>query len=84
MLDRRQGYASAIVVGEFDDDDDKAFTLEGALRTKVVPYPAETRGTNCAACRLCLRPDALHKTSAAIAFKVHGQGAGRALEALRR
>lgn len=83
MLAKQRGYASAIVVEEFGDDD-KAFQLEGARRTKVVPCPAETRGTNCAACRLCLRPDALLKTSATIAFKIHGQGAGRAREALRR
>lgn len=81
LLARHQGYASAIVVEDFPIGD-KAFKLSGARTTRVVPCPAETRGVPCSSCRLCLVPDQLFKTGSAIAFKIHGQHAERALEAL--
>lgn len=81
LLAKRQGYASAVVVGGFPTGDG-AFTLPGARGTKIVPCPAETRGVPCSACRLCLVPDRLLEARSAVAFRVHGQHAARALEAL--
>ena len=68
---RRQGYAAALVVSDFPSD--KAFSVEGT-RTMVIPCPAETTGTTCAECRLCLDHDLLG-AQRAIAFKAHGQTA---------
>lgn len=82
LLAKKRGYASAIVVEDFPNGD-KAFKLPGVGKTKVVPCPAETRGVPCISCRLCLVPDQLLKARSAIAFKIHGQHAGRALEALK-
>jgi ParB-like chromosome segregation protein Spo0J len=75
---RKRGYAAAIVVEDFPSDE--AFSLPGT-NAKVIPCPAETRGTNCAECRLCLDRDLL-EMNAAIAFKVHGRQAEQAREAL--
>lgn len=82
LLARKQGYAAAIVVEDFKNGD-RAYRLPGARSTKVIPCPAETRSATCASCRLCLT-NTLFKTSTAIAFKIHGLGSNRALQALRR
>lgn len=74
-----QGYAAAIVVEELPVDG-KAFYLPGS-KTRIVPCPAETRGTTCAECRLCMRDQSL-AGKAAIAFGIHGQQKERARETL--
>jgi hypothetical protein len=75
---RRRGYASALVVAEFASE--KAYRLPGST-ARVVPCPAETRGTTCVECRLCLDADLL-AMNVAIGFRVHGPGAKYAREAL--
>lgn len=75
-----RGYAAAFVVERLPADG-KAFVLPG-IEGKIVPCPAETRGTNCASCRLCMRDQSLlNKTT--IAFGVHGQQSEQARQALR-
>lgn len=66
---RKQGYAPAIVVPEFNGD--KAFQLEGS-DTKWIPCPAQTRGVGCTDCRLCFNADRLHEGNFGIAFEAHG------------
>jgi hypothetical protein len=76
---RAQGYAPAIVLPAFSSE--RAFTVPGGGTTKVIPCPAETRGTTCVECRLCLDRDLL-AMNAAIGFSVHGAGAVAAREKL--
>lgn len=76
---RAAGYAAAIVVDRFPSD--KAFSVPGSS-TKIVPCPAETRGTTCVECRLCLDADKLARKNVTIAFEAHGPMARRAREAL--
>jgi hypothetical protein len=71
-----RGYAPAITLREFPSD--KAFELE---MVKVIPCPAETFGTTCVECRLCLDRD-LVRMKAAIGFAVHGFGKDRAARRL--
>lgn len=81
---RSRGYAAAIVVNAFPSD--KAFTLPGSS-ARIIPCPAETRGTTCVNCRLCLDDKALLERNAAIAFEKHGPGTktgGHGLVQLRR
>lgn len=66
---RKQGYAPAIVVPEFNGD--KAFTLEGS-DTKWIPCPAQTRNKGCSDCRLCFNANRLHNDNFGIAFAAHG------------
>lgn len=74
---RLRGYAPALVVEQFPDK--KAFSVDGV---KVVPCPAETTGTTCVDCRLCLdRP--LHEMGVGIAFAAHGLDVDLAVTALR-
>lgn len=73
---RKLGYAPALVVDKFASD--KAHTLrEGKRSLKVIPCPAQTRGTTCVECRLCLDRD-LHTMNVAIGFSVHGVEAAKA------
>jgi hypothetical protein len=74
----RRGYAAAIVVAEFPNGD-RAFDVGGGF--KAIPCPAETRGTTCVACRLCLDRDLLGMKRA-IAFRAHGMGIAKALVAI--
>jgi hypothetical protein len=78
---RKRGYASVIVVQDFASGD-KAYSLPGTT-AKIVPCAAETKGTICAECRLCLDRD-LHGMNTAIAFKLHGQHEAAARAALAR
>lgn len=66
------GYAPAVTLT--DDIEVRAFELGGH---KVVPCPAETRGTTCVECRLCLDRDLL-RLGVVIGFGLHGKGAARA------
>jgi len=65
-----KGYAPAIVLATFPSS--KAFRLPGSSR-RWVPCPAETRGTTCVECRLCLDDDNLREHGLGIAFAVHGR-----------
>lgn len=64
------GYAPAFTLREFPSE--KAFALRGV---KVIPCPAETRGTTCVKCRLCFNDVRLAKERSAIGFALHGHGA---------
>lgn len=75
---RKRRYASIIVVDEFPSE--SAFTLPGT-RSRVIPCPAETRGTPCVRCRLCLDRNLL-AINAAIGLRVHGQHGRAARTAL--
>lgn len=66
---RKRGYASILVVADFQNT--KAFKVPPSKAT-VVPCPAETHGTPCIRCRLCLDSDLL-AIKAAIGLRVHGQ-----------
>jgi hypothetical protein len=71
------GYAPAIVIDRVPRGS-RAFNLDGL---KLVPCPAQSRGSTCVACRLCVeRP--LHEMGVAIAFKPHGPGARLVREAI--
>ncbi len=78
---RERGYAAAIVVSQFLSR--RAFRLAGA-DAKVIPCPAETAGTACVECRLCLDGDALLARGVAIGFEAHGPRAKDARELLTR
>lgn len=80
-LARRDGYACAIVVDKFSSA--KAFSLPGT-NAKIIPCPAETRGTTCVECRFCLDADALLDRNVAIAFAAHGSGKKKVVEKLVR
>lgn len=64
-----RGYVPAVVVSRFPSE--RAFRVDG-LRHRVIPCPAETRGTTCVECRLCLDDGALRRRGAAIGFALHG------------
>jgi len=68
---RERGYPAAIVVPGFPSD--RAFDYGGET---VVPCPAETRGTTCVECRLCLDRNLL-SMGVSIGFAVHGRSANR-------
>lgn len=79
------GYASAIVVPEFESH--RAYDLkDGSLRAKIVPCPAQTwpGAVNCMSCRLCFNDKKLMDRDVTIAFAVHGGGRMRAAETLKR
>lgn len=75
-LARQRGYAAALVVGAVPSE--RAFTIPG-VPGKVVPCPAQTRGTTCAECRLCLDRDLL-ALDVTVAFAVHGVHSAAARE----
>lgn len=68
---RERGYTPALTIREFPDGA-KPFKVPGA-ETAFIPCPAETKGTTCVSCRLCLdREPHLRATNRGIAFAVHG------------
>lgn len=71
---RRRGYVPALVVESFPSR--RAFSVRG-MRGKVIPCPAETIGTTCVECRLCLDAPALRRRGKAIGFSIHGLGASK-------
>ena len=73
-LARERGYAVAIVVREFPST--RAFQLVG-MADRVVPCPAETHGTTCVECRLCLDAPKLRARDIAIGFALHGRDAAK-------
>ncbi len=76
---RRRGYPSALVVPAIEHD--RALPLEGAPGHRLIPCPAETRGTTCVECRLCLDRDLL-AMRAVIGFAAHGTGRDQVVEKL--
>ena len=62
------GYAPAIVVGSFPNDD-KAFFNQGV---RWIPCPAQTKDLSCQDCKLCHDTDKLVSRKAGIAFEAHG------------
>lgn len=68
---RKQGYAPAIVVSEFDGP--KAFFIKNC-DTRWVPCPAQTKPeqVSCSSCKLCMKSDYLFKNNIGIAFAAHG------------
>ena len=76
---RRRGYAAALVVGAHPSE--RAYSVPG-VEARVVPCPAQTRGSNCAECRLCLDRDLL-ALGVTISFAAHGlsRGARKTLRA---
>lgn len=74
-----RGYDVAITLAEFPSE--RAFDLPGT-GVKVVPCPAQTRGTSCVRCRLCISAP-LRDRGIVIGFAAHGARAGRARRHLR-
>lgn len=65
---QRRGYATALVVGEFESE--KAYYKDGL---KLLPCPEQTgRAKSCAACRLCFDDARLTRIGVTIAFRAHG------------
>lgn len=68
---RARGYATSLTVQ--DHLTDKAHTL---IDETVLPCPEQTRGVQCATCRLCTDDARLRDTGRTIAFALHGDRAG--------
>ncbi len=67
---RKQGYAPAIIVGNFKNK--KAFKLPGSDVTWI-PCPAQTHDQiSCTDCKLCFKSEFLFNTKRGIAFEAHG------------
>ena len=78
------GYAVAMTVDHFKQKKAYRFTDD----EKLIPCPAETHGTTCAECRLCIDRD-VKKMGAVIGFALHGhisekRKAMAALEAVQK
>lgn len=71
----RAGYAPALTVPAFPLETERAFDLGGI---RMVPCPAQTRGTTCVKCRLCFDVGRLKRHETGIAFAVHGPAARKA------
>lgn len=66
---RKQGYAPAMVVSEFDSP--KTFKVNGC-DTKWIPCPAQTKEVGCTDCKLCFNANRLYEGNFGIAFAAHG------------
>jgi hypothetical protein len=69
------GYATAMVVAKFTRR--SAYMADGI---KILACPAQTIGTNCAACRLCMDAERLKSAGITIGFEAHGVGKGKVKE----
>lgn len=68
---KAQSYVPALTVREFPKGE-RPFQIPGSSTT-FIPCPAETRGTTCVECRLCLdRELFLHEKDRGISFAAHG------------
>lgn len=72
----RLGYAFALVEPR-EHRSARAYSIGDGFT--AIPCPAETRGTTCVECRLCLDADKLHARKMGIAFSLHGAGINKAL-----
>lgn len=78
---RSRSYVPALTIREFPQGA-KPFRIPGA-DTTFIPCPAETKGTTCVQCRLCLdREPYLHDANRGISFAVHGMAATAAKKRL--
>lgn len=68
-LARARGYATALVVEEFQGD---RRYLAGTSQVPVLPCPAQTRDRSCSTCRLCFNDTALRDRGYSIGFELHG------------
>jgi hypothetical protein len=76
------GYATAIVVAEFENGK-KAWTETTPNREyTVVPCRFDTAGVQCVKCRLCMDDDKLRANNVVIAFRAHGTGRPSVVRAL--
>ncbi len=73
-----RGYAVSMTVSEFPNG--KRPWVEGDVTW--IPCPAQTRGTTCAECRLCLDDEGLIRRRRGIGFREHGSGKKRVRETL--
>ena len=65
------GYASALVVSEFESD--KRYSLKQGRGMYGIPCPKQTgRMDSCNSCKLCFMDTKLHKSKNVILFKAHG------------
>lgn len=62
-----RGYATALVVEEFESDSRYPIGTE-----EVLPCPSMTRHVACSDCRLCFDDDGLRSRGYSIAFELHG------------
>jgi len=76
LVARRRGYAPALVVRGFNGAR-RAYPIP-EIEGKVVPCPAETHGTTCVQCRLCLDVENLKRRKFVIGFSAHGRDAEKA------
>lgn len=73
-----RGYLPAMVVPEFKEA--KPYPLEGSRNgLKLIPCPAEIKGTTCVECRLCLERT---PKRAVIGFQAHGNQKNKVIETL--
>lgn len=70
------GYAAALVVRDFRGAR-RAYSIP-EVPGKVIPCPAETKGTTCVQCRLCLSTETLRRNQLTIGFSAHGRDAAKA------
>jgi len=74
LLAETRGYATSIVVEEFEDE--KAYWLwehePPTVPVKIIPCPAQTKGVHCDTCGLCMNDERLRLEGLTIAFAVHG------------
>ena len=81
---RARGYATAIVVEEFEDwrryYHGTEAVPEDAWRYQhgvdILPCPSQTMGVTCADCRLCLDDEGIRERGYSIAFHIHGDPGG--------
>jgi hypothetical protein len=77
---REMGYATALVVSDHRGAT-RAYTVP-EIAGKILPCPAETVGTTCVQCRLCLNADGLRRRTLTIGFSAHGRDVTKAKRVL--
>lgn len=75
-----RGYAVALVVRSFNGAR-KVYAVPG-MAIRILPCPAETSGSTCVQCRLCLDATPLTKRGLAIGFSAHGRDETKAVRRL--
>lgn len=68
VLAASRGYATALVVEEFESDKRHRTLSE----VSALPCPAQTRDRSCSTCRLCFNDTRLRDAGISIAFELHG------------
>lgn len=75
LLAEMRGYATALVVDEFEGD--KAYWVwdppdHPSVPVKLIPCPSQTRDVHCSDCGLCFDDSRLRTEGLSIGFAVHG------------